>query len=81
MCCKTPVITSNVTSIPEVTANSCLLINPLNKGELEEALVNLLNNPDLRNTLSKKGYERSLQFSWKNTAIKTLEAYKKIYTS
>lgn len=81
MCCKTPVITSNVTSIPEVTSDSCLLINPLNRRKLEESLVTLLNNSDLKNTLSKKGYERSLQFSWKNTAIKTLEAYKKIYNS
>ena len=81
MCCKTPVITSNVTSIPEVTGDSCLLINPLNRSELEESLVILLNDDDLKDTLSKKGYERSLQFSWKNTAIKTLEAYNKIYNS
>ena len=81
MCCKTPVITSNITSIPEVTGDSCLLINPLNRGELEESLVNLLNDDNLKSTLSKKGYERSLQFSWKNTAIKTLEAYKKISNS
>ena len=81
MCCKTPVITSNVTSIPEVTGDSCLLINPLNRSELEKSLVILLNDDDLKDTLSKKGYERSLQFSWKNTAIKTLEAYNKIYNS
>lgn len=78
MSCKTPVITSNITSIPEVTGDACILINPFNKNELENALVTLLNNEDLKNNLSQKGYERSLQFSWRNTAIKTLEAYKKI---
>ena len=78
MSCKTPVITSNITSIPEVTGDACILINPLNRNELEESLVNLLNDDELKSTLSKKGYERSLQFSWRNTAIKTLEAYTKI---
>ena len=81
MRCKTPVITSNITSIPEVTGDSCLLVNPLNKNELEEALITLLNDDDLKSKLSEKGYERSLKFSWKNTAIKTLEAYKKINNS
>lgn len=81
MSCKTPVITSNITSIPEVTGDACILIDPLNRNELENALVNLLNDDDLKNNLAKKGYERSLQFSWRNTAIKTLEAYKKINNS
>ena len=78
MSCKTPVITSNVTSIPEVTGDACILTDPLSRTELENSLVTLLNDDDLKSNLSKKGYERSLQFSWKNTAIKTLEAYKKI---
>lgn len=80
MSCKTPVITSNITSIPEVTCDSALLINPFNINELDEALVKLLNDDNLKNNLAEEGYKKSLQFSWKNTAIKTLEAYKKIYT-
>lgn len=78
MSCMTPVITSNTTSIPEVTGDSCILIDPSNKTELEESLLNLLNNNNFKKELSKKGYERSLQFSWRQTAIKTLEAYKEI---
>lgn len=78
MSCMTPVITSNITSIPEVTGDSCILIDPSSRLELEESLLNLLNNNNLKEDLSKKGYERSLQFSWRQTAIKTLEAYKKI---
>lgn len=81
MSCEIPVITSNVTSIPEVTGDSCILIDPTNRSELEKALFTLLNDESLKITLSKKGYEKSLQFSWKNTAKKTLEAYKKIYNS
>ncbi|WP_411169030.1 glycosyltransferase family 4 protein [Clostridium sp. MB05] len=78
MSCMTPVITSNITSIPEVTGDACILINPFNMSDLESALLNLLNNNDLKLDLSKKGYERSLQFSWRQTAMKTLEAYEKI---
>lgn len=78
MSCKTAVITSNSTSIPEVTGDACILINPNNKDELKNQLVNLLNNEDLKLELANKGYKRSLEFSWKETARKTLEAYKKI---
>ena len=80
MSCKTAVITSNITSIPEVTGDSALLINPFDRNELEKTIVSLLNDENLKHQLAEKGYKRSLQFSWKNTAIKTLEAYRKIYT-
>ncbi|MBQ6820573.1 MAG: glycosyltransferase family 4 protein [Clostridium sp.] len=78
MSCMVPVITSNLTSIPEVTGNTCILINPYNSFELETSLIHLLNNTELKEKLAKAGYERSLEFSWKNTAIKTLAAYKRI---
>ena len=81
MSCKTPVITSNTTSIPEVTDNSALLINPLKEDELSENMFNLLENYDLKNSLSESGYKRSLQFSWRQTATKTLNAYKNIISS
>ena len=81
MSCKTPVITSNITSIPEVTGDAAILIDPFNKSQLEISLINLLNNDELKRELSKKGYERSLQFSWNNTAMKTLEAYEKLFNN
>ena len=79
MSCKTPVITSNITSIPEVTGDAAILIDPSDRYQLENSLVTLLNDDDFKKELSKKGYERSLQFSWKNTAMKTLEAYEKLF--
>ncbi|WP_160687165.1 glycosyltransferase family 1 protein [Clostridium sp. C2-6-12] len=78
MSCKTPVITSNLTSIPEVTEDNAILINPYALGELEKALVTLLNDEDLKNSLSEKGYLRSLEFTWKKTAQNTLEVYKQL---
>jgi len=79
MSCMTPVITTNVTSIPEVTKDNCILIEPNNIIALEDSLLNLLNNDLIREELSKKGYARSKELSWKETAQKTLDAYKKIY--
>lgn len=78
MSCMTPVITSNLTSIPEVTSDAALLINPHNIDELSYSLLTLLNDDALKDKLSKKGYERSLQFTWADTCKKTLSAYEKI---
>lgn len=78
MSCKAPVITSNLTSIPEVTGDSAILINPYKEDDLQSALVTLLNDETLKFTLSEKGYSRSLKFTWKQTAQNTLKAYKTI---
>lgn len=78
MSCKTAVIASDITSIPEVTGSSCYLINPFNRFELEKSLCDILNNEDLKLELSNRGYNKSLEFSWKETAKKTLKAYESI---
>ncbi|MCM8709663.1 glycosyltransferase family 4 protein [Clostridium sp. SYSU_GA19001] len=79
MNCGTPVITSNLTSIPEVVGDAGILINPYNEYELMEALKKLLNNEKLQNEYREKGLIRAQDFSWNKTAEKTLEVYKKIY--
>ncbi|MBM6859118.1 glycosyltransferase family 4 protein [Clostridium saudiense] len=81
MSCKAPVITSNSTSIPEVTKDCALLIDPFNKGELSNAILQVLNSPSLSQELSEKGYENSKSFTWSKTAELTLKAYESIYNS
>ncbi|ATD55959.1 glycosyltransferase family 4 protein [Clostridium chauvoei] len=81
MSCQTAVITSNLTSIPEVTGDTASLINPFDKDELAKSLIDILNNDDLKNSLALKGYKRSLQFSWRHTANNTLKAYESIFNS
>lgn len=82
MSCKSAVITSNISSIPEVALNnSAILINPYNEDELSSSLLLVLNDDSLKYTLRENGYKNSLQFSWKQTAIKTLSAYTKIFNS
>lgn len=79
MSCATPVITSNLTSIPEVTKDCAILIDPFNKDELASSILNLLNSESLLQEYSQKGYKNSLNFTWKNTAIATLKAYEHVF--
>lgn len=79
MNCKTPIISTNITSIPEVVKNSYTLIEPNNKHDLENRLVTLLNNDRLRYALGNEGFESSKNFTWEKTAEKTLNAYETFY--
>ena len=81
MSCKTAVITSNTTSIPEVTSDCAILINPLNNDSLSENIFKILEDKDLRTKLEDKAYKRSLQFSWRQTALNTINAYENILNS
>ncbi len=78
MSCKTAVLTSNITSIPEVVPFKESLVDPNNTKELSSKLENLLNDSKLRNNLEDICFERSKEFTWEKTANKTLEVYKKV---
>ena len=70
-----PVITSRISSIPEITANAALLIDPNNDGEITNALEKLWKDDGLRAELIAKGEARAKQFSWTKTAEQTLQKY------
>jgi glycosyltransferase involved in cell wall biosynthesis len=70
MACRTAVIASNKTSIPEVVGDAAVLVNPLKTGELENAIVDLLTEPGKRDTYAQKGLERSRLFQEDRTAGK-----------
>lgn len=72
----TPVVTSNISSLPEVAGDAAILINPNNFPEIADAILQIINNSQLRNNLIKKGQERAKLFSWENTAKQTINAYK-----
>jgi glycosyltransferase involved in cell wall biosynthesis len=76
MACGTPVITSNTSSLPEVSGDAALLIDPLNIAEMADALSQLLHNSDLRRQCIERGLERARFFSWEHTARQTLEVYR-----
>lgn len=76
MSCGTPVITSNVSSLPEVAGDAALLVDPKEVGDLSDAIQRLTQNHDLRADLARRGIERSKRFSWARTARETSEVYR-----
>lgn len=64
MACGTPVITSSVTSLPEVAGDAALLVDPLQADEIAAAMGQLLADHDLSARLREKGLRRAQQFSW-----------------
>ena len=78
MSCGTAVITSNISSIPEVVGDGGILIDPFNMKNLIYSLEALLNDKKIRDELSSKALERAAKFSWEKTSEKTIEVYKKI---
>lgn len=78
MACGTPVITSNLTSLPEVCNNSAFLINPYDVNELSYAIERVVSDSLLKLTMIQKGLSLSNKYSWEKTAQDTINAYKDI---
>lgn len=78
MACGTPVVASNLTSLPEIAGDAAVLVDPLNVEEITGAIYNVLSNSELRRQLVKKGLERAKDFSWEKTARETLALYKEL---
>jgi len=68
MACGAPVVTSNITSMPEIAGNAALLVNPYAPEEIAEAIHRLLTNQTLREHCIEQGLARVKQFSWMNIA-------------
>jgi glycosyltransferase involved in cell wall biosynthesis len=81
MACGTPVITSNVSSMPEIVGDAGVLITPNDSRTLAQSMLELINDPITRQRLSIKGQERAAAFSWKRTAEKTVEVYRQVLSA
>jgi glycosyltransferase involved in cell wall biosynthesis len=77
MQCGTPVIAGNRTSLPEVVGDAGLLVDPFDEDALAQALARMIDDSDFRARSRVKGLERARQFSWRETARLTLQAYKR----
>nr|WP_324603562.1 glycosyltransferase family 1 protein [Pseudanabaena biceps] len=76
MACGTPVITSNLSSLPEVAGDAAILIDPYNVAEITDAMQAIANDAGLRSHLSQLGLQRATQFSWEKTGKATVEVLK-----
>ncbi len=73
MACGTPVITSNVSSLPEVTGDGGLLVDPESDDQIEQAIRLLVTDKKLHDKLSKRALEQSKKFSWGKMASEVLK--------
>jgi len=78
MACGTPVITSNISSLPEVAGNAALMIDPYNIESIQHALQNILVDKNLREDLIQKGFKQIKQFTWENAANQLLMIYQEL---
>jgi len=77
MACGTPVITSNLSSLPEVAGDAAILIDPYRVEEITDAMQGVANDVGLRSHLSQLGLQRATQFSWEKTGQATVEVLKR----
>jgi glycosyltransferase involved in cell wall biosynthesis len=78
MACGTPVVTSNVTSLPEVVGDAALTVDPTDEEALAAAIHRALTDEPLRERLREAGSARAALFSWERTAAETLAVYRKV---
>jgi len=75
MACGCPVITSNVSSLPEVVGNAAILVDPNDPKAIARAMIAVLKDNELKREMSKRGVEQAKKFSWETTAKDFLEAF------
>lgn len=78
MACGTPVVTSAVSSLPEIAGGGALLVDPYNLGFLSEAIVQILRDKDLAANLRQQGLANAKRFSWSRSAQQYLELFEKL---
>lgn len=74
MACGTPVLASNVSSLPEVVGDAGLLFDPNSSTDISQALTRLLHDDTFRQQLSQKALLRAKQFTWKRAAQLAIES-------
>lgn len=71
----TPVVTSNVSSIPEVANSSAMLIDPNNAEEMADAIYKIISDEKTKQDLIQKGLENVKRFSWEKCARETAKLF------
>lgn len=73
-----PLITSNLSPMKEVAGDGAFLVNPYNINEIRKAIQSIMNNPQLRDELTSKGYENVAKYMIENVAKQYEELYDSI---
>ncbi|MBS4068388.1 MAG: glycosyltransferase family 4 protein [Sulfurimonas sp.] len=78
MACGTPVIVSNVASLPEVCGDAALYIEPMDLQDIKDKVLTLLGDEKLREELSNKSKAQAALFSWESSALEHFSVFEKI---
>jgi len=78
MACGTPVVCSNVSSLPEVVGDAAEIVNPENVFDIARGMREVLLDRPRRSLLVERGFKQALRFSWERTAQQVLDAYEEI---
>jgi glycosyltransferase involved in cell wall biosynthesis len=76
MSCGTPVVTTTSSSLPEVVGDAGIQVSPTDADALADALLRVLNDAELRHEMRERGLRQAQRFSWRETAERTLAAYR-----
>ena len=79
MACRKPVISTTGGALPEVAGDAAVMVPPADVNALKKAIIDLLENPTLREDLAEKGFQRIIsRFTWEKTAMRTVDAYREV---
>ena len=81
MASGTPVVTSNVSSLPEVTGGAAILVDPYDVESIVDGIARVLSDPALSEELRAKGIARAREFSWERSVARTRELYQEVLES
>jgi glycosyltransferase involved in cell wall biosynthesis len=76
MACGTPVVTANVSSLPEVVGDAAVMVNPANVFDIARGIRDILLDEALRTEMIRRGLEQAVRFNWERTAREMLEIYR-----
>ncbi|MEM9215751.1 MAG: glycosyltransferase family 1 protein [Cyanobacteria bacterium P01_F01_bin.150] len=78
MACGTPVITANVSAMPEVAGDAAILVEPTDKSGIVEAVQHLFTHHKEQKSLIQKGLDRARRFTWEHTAEQVAKVYEQV---
>ena len=80
MACGAPVLTSNLSALPEIAGNAALLVDPYSVTDIAAGMQRIVGETSLRSQLRQRGLVRAQEFSWQKTAQETFTVYNKLVT-
>jgi glycosyltransferase involved in cell wall biosynthesis len=79
MACGVPVVASHTSSLREVVGEAGMTVDPLNAEEIAQCVLRLVEGGEFRKKYIKRGLERAGEFSWRQTALRTLDVYRTLW--